>query len=244
MSRIDLSPRLARSSTLVGQDLVDPVFFLLIRPEPSWIDGRMTAGGFAVPTGLVCNLLLGILRDGKPRHGYALAKDYERRTALTLGAGTVYRELKGLAEAGLVRPVDNPAGADPRRLPHQITRRGAEAFESWFSHVPEVSVGNDSELAARVTFLPEIDSELAARVTERFRINYWMVAKSLERDLEECLRGQTSDAAPAPHPILIHRRLRLVQAELDFLDEVRRKYALTTVAQESEPVRSSDAKRA
>jgi DNA-binding PadR family transcriptional regulator len=193
-----------------------------------------------VPTRLVCNLLLGLLSDGHPRHGYALAKEYESRTGLTLSAGSVYRELKSLAEAGLVSPVDNPAGADPRRLPHQITRRGRGAFDEWFGRIPEVTIGTDGELAARVTFLPEIDRDVAARVVERFRISYWMLAKTLEQELEECLTASGTEAAPAPHPILIHRRLRLVEAELEFLDEVRRKYSLTPTSNEQVDERKQD----
>ncbi|MBM4245294.1 MAG: hypothetical protein FJ148_16020 [Deltaproteobacteria bacterium] len=193
-----------------------------------------------MPARVVCNLLLGILSDGRPRHGYALAKDYERRTGLTLSAGSVYRELRALAESGHVRTVDNAAGADPRRLPHEITRRGRDAFEEWFARTPEVSIGTDGELAARVTFLPDVDRALASRVVERFRIGYWMLAKSLEHELEECLRVHQVDGPVAPHPILIHRRLRLVEAELEFLDEVRRRYALpvgvTEPAAESAPV--------
>lgn len=197
-----------------------------------------------MPVRVVCNLLLGILSDGKPRHGYALAKDYERRTGLTLSAGSVYRELRALAETGLVRPVDNPAGADPRRLPHEITGRGREAFEDWFARAPEPSIGTDGELAARVTFLPEVDRDLAARVVERFRVGYWMLAKTLEHDLEECLRTHQVDGAVEPHPILIHRRLRLVEAELEFLDEVRRRYALPAGVREPVAVPSASVKTA
>jgi len=43
MSRIDLAPGSARSSTGVGQDLFDPVSLLLIRRGTSSIDGRTTA---------------------------------------------------------------------------------------------------------------------------------------------------------------------------------------------------------
>jgi DNA-binding PadR family transcriptional regulator len=183
-----------------------------------------------VRIGVVCNLLLGILRDGQPRHGYALAKDYERRTGLVLGLGNVYRKLRSLADGGLVHPVDNPAGADPRRLPHRITELGSSTFDDWFCRVPDASPGTSGELAARVAFLPYVPSELASRVIERARGSYLVLARKLENELEKSLRAQHTDVA-APHPILVRRRVRLIEAELAFLDEVGRTYALSHIAQ-------------
>src|SRR5207302_10584200 len=53
-------------------------------------------------------LVLGLLRDGKPRHGYALMKDYRDRSGVQLSTGSFYRELQKLAAKGLVRTSANP----------------------------------------------------------------------------------------------------------------------------------------
>ena len=74
-------------------------------------------------------LVLGLLRHGEPRHGYALMKEYQEHTGLRLSTGNFYRELQRLSVEGLVRTASNPEGADPRRAPYRITEAGA-AFDA------------------------------------------------------------------------------------------------------------------
>ena len=168
-------------------------------------------------------VLLGMLRDGGLRHGYGLAKEYEQRTGVKVVAGNVYRELRKLVDEGLVERAPNSEGADPRRMPHVITEAGLDTFGDWFSTIPLSSVrdGSDGELAARLTFFVEVDPEMASTVLERFRLDYWRHAKQLEQDLEKTLRLGLDESKA--HPMLVHRRLRHVETELEFLDEVLEK---------------------
>ena len=58
-------------------------------------------------------LVLGLLRNGDARHGYAVIKDYRKRTGQEASSGNFYRELQRLVGEGLVRTATNPPGADP-----------------------------------------------------------------------------------------------------------------------------------
>jgi len=59
-----------------------------------------------------------------PRHGYALIKDVEEISGVTLGPGTLYGVLAQLEEEGLVEPLP----AEDRRRPYRLTGAGAAAL--------------------------------------------------------------------------------------------------------------------
>jgi DNA-binding PadR family transcriptional regulator len=64
-------------------------------------------------------LVLTSLAEG-PKHGYALIKDIEEFSGVTLGPGTLYGALARLEREGLARLL--PAQA--RRHPYEITEEG------------------------------------------------------------------------------------------------------------------------
>lgn len=64
-------------------------------------------------------LILTSLASG-PKHGYALARDIEEFSGVTLGPGTLYGAITRLEEHGLIEPV----GQRDRRRPYRITRAG------------------------------------------------------------------------------------------------------------------------
>src|SRR5665213_443634 len=70
-------------------------------------------------------LILTSLASGD-KHGYALAKDVEAFSGVTLGPGTLYGAISRLEERGLIAPVPS----DDRRQPYQITASGRTALES------------------------------------------------------------------------------------------------------------------
>src|SRR5437773_2069439 len=76
-------------------------------------------------------LILGLLRDGAPRHGYAVAKAYKLRSGGKISTGNFYRELQRLVADGLACTASNPPGADPRRTPYAITTVGRATFDAW-----------------------------------------------------------------------------------------------------------------
>ena len=79
--------------------------------------------------------ILGLLRNRKAVHGYALTKEYNKRTGRSYGAGYFYRQLHELQAAGLIRDIPTPPEMDRRRSLYEITDRGIEAFRSWFCAV-------------------------------------------------------------------------------------------------------------
>jgi DNA-binding PadR family transcriptional regulator len=68
---------------------------------------------------------------GGEQHGYAVMLDVERRTsgAIALHAGSLYRALNRLLEAGLIEELDErpaPEHDDDRRRYYRLTPRGLE----------------------------------------------------------------------------------------------------------------------
>jgi DNA-binding PadR family transcriptional regulator len=68
---------------------------------------------------------------GGEQHGYAVMLDVERRSsgAINLHAGSLYRALNRLLEAGLIEELDerpDPADDDERRRYYRLTARGRE----------------------------------------------------------------------------------------------------------------------
>jgi len=168
-------------------------------------------------------LVLGMLRDGEPRHGYALMKEYKEHTGLRLSTGNFYRELQRLALEGLVRNVDNPEGADPRRAPYRITEAGTDAFQAWVTGPdgPAVSDYQD-ELASRALFIPEADPTVASKVLDRWQQALWIDGKILERQREAAL-AHSVNGRPGSRTLalLIGRRLKHIAADVEFLEEFR-----------------------
>src|SRR5262245_25740601 len=93
---------------------------------------------------MVRYLILGLLRDGVVRHGYALMKEYRDGSGIAVSAGNVYRELQSLVAQGWVRAAVNPPEADSRRLPYAITPAGIDAVDRW------LSTSRDAALSQRV----------------------------------------------------------------------------------------------
>src|SRR5687767_864541 len=90
---------------------------------------RLNLNGFLPLTPVAFEILLA-LADGD-QHGYAVMLDVERRTsgAISLHAGTLYRALNRLLEAGLIKEIDerpDPADDDERRRYYRLTPRGRD----------------------------------------------------------------------------------------------------------------------
>jgi DNA-binding PadR family transcriptional regulator len=64
-------------------------------------------------------------------HGLAIADAVEEETdgQIRLGPGTLYRSLKDMSEAGLLRPVA-AGGADPRRKIYELTGDGRSLVQA------------------------------------------------------------------------------------------------------------------
>ena len=86
----------------------------------------------------VFHILLALADDRL--HGLGIAERVEGATegAVELGPGTLYRSLKEMAAEGLVREVDAPEDADPRRKYYAITPAGREAVAAEAAHLERV----------------------------------------------------------------------------------------------------------
>lgn len=167
--------------------------------------------------------LLGLLKGGS-YHGYALAKEYRRRSGAQVAFGQVYRELRGLVEQGYAERVQAAPDEDSRRTPYRITDRGVVAFDDWFREVPEGAPYNESELAVRVMFFAEVELAEASQVLGRWKFGLWQLSKELEIELECALEDALGEISP--RVLLINRRMGHVSAELQFIENVQRTFDL------------------
>jgi PadR family transcriptional regulator PadR len=84
----------------------------------------------------LASLILAVLED-RPLHGYAIAREIERRSEnlLRYGEGSLYPALRTLESQGHVQPSWDTAGPGPARKVYQITTDGLKelvrAKKSW-----------------------------------------------------------------------------------------------------------------
>lgn len=162
--------------------------------------------------------ILGLLRKQEPFHGYALMKEYNRRTGRNCGAGYFYRQLGELMTEGLVRQAPNPLGSDARRTPYEITEPGLEAFDEWFEDIPRDPLDPDVERIARAMFFCDVEPDVGERVLGLWRLDLLEKSKALQRELQYA-RQKRQDLADIK-PMLLRRDLYRLAADLEFLEEV------------------------
>ena len=172
-------------------------------------------------------LVLGLLRDGKPRHGYGLMKAYQERSGIVIGTGSFYRALQSLAAEGLVRKTANPAGDDPRRTPHIITAAGIAAFDDWIRANDSNAISRTyDELFNRVLFLGETEAPLARSIIDQWQEVLCARGRALERAREAALARAKRTGQPtfAALPLLLARCAKHVAADWVFLKALRVAY--------------------
>ena len=194
-------------------------------------------------------LILGLLRGGSRMHGYALVKEYRKRSGAEVSTGNFYRELQRLVADGLIRGAVNPSEADPRRMPYEISDDGMAFFDGWLTAQQAASGGfSEDDLSARALFIPDLDPAAVAALLGRLQDNLWFWGKQLERDRQRALTD--ADGAPQPawltvRSLLLARRLKYVAADLDFIEAVRAEHETwlaTTPAGESSAATDVDAR--
>jgi DNA-binding PadR family transcriptional regulator len=175
-------------------------------------------------------LILGLLRDGRARHGYALAKEYQRGCGGRMSVGNAYSELQGLVAKGWVRSAVNPPGSDPRRMPYQITDAGCRAFDAWMSApAPRVTTEHRDELSLRAFLIAQTGSHVAAGVLDDWQEQLLLRRRLFEREAARAPAGSEGGAFRV-NRLLLARRLRHVTVDLDFVAEFRRAYRAWEVA--------------
>jgi DNA-binding PadR family transcriptional regulator len=169
-------------------------------------------------------LLLGLLRDGTPRHGYALAKEYRRGCCVRLSLGNVYRELQRLVAAGLTRTAASPPGSDPRRASYQITEAGCRAFDAWIA-APALWVASEprDELSLRAYLIARTGSAQAPEVLDHWQEELLHRRRLFEREAAVAPAGADGNGV-AVMRLLRARRLRHVAVDLEFVEALRSEY--------------------
>ncbi len=173
-------------------------------------------------------VVLGLLHEGTPKHGYALMKAYRDRVGVQMSTGSFYRDLQWLVASGFVRVVDRASDSDPRRTPYQITESGRAEFRRWFTDVAQVTAGgkHEDELSERVAFLADVSPTEACAVLDQVQDDLWIRTKALERARSVALTDtatQGTNGLPV-RAIVLARRLRHIAAELAFLADLRQTY--------------------
>ena len=161
------------------------------------------------------DVILGLLRDGQQRHGYELVVQYRSRTGLSPGAGNFYRELQRLLVERLVEVGINPPGADPRRRPYRILKRGTLAFDRWLTSGRR----HDRDLWERLLFLDRMPSQARDRLLRIQEDTLVAELKVVQLDAQSDSQGTSPFCDVAP--LLRVRRLRLIESELAFVRDAR-----------------------
>jgi DNA-binding PadR family transcriptional regulator len=175
--------------------------------------------------GMLRYVLLGLLADGKPAHGYALMKAYWQRAGVRLSIGNVYRELQRLMAEQCIVTVANPAGADPRRAPYAITDVGREKLKRWLSQSAHLLTRpQPDELSHRLALIGDMDPELAARLLDDVHDELWRRAKILEREraAAECKERDPDELGTlATLGVLLARQARHLSVDIELVAEMR-----------------------
>jgi DNA-binding PadR family transcriptional regulator len=100
--------------------------------------------GDTAPLKLIELLVLAVLAEG-PQHGYALAREIERRSRARtrVRPGDLYRVLYRMTRAGLIDEADPPAAAgdDTRRAYYRITPVGRRTAREEAAYLQDVCAG-------------------------------------------------------------------------------------------------------
>lgn len=108
--------------------------------------------GRELPKGDIPLLVLSVLTDA-PRHGYAIAREIERRSgqSLTLREGALYPALRVLEQDGLVQSNWEVPVSGPARKVYALTEAGktelsrrAEAWQRYARTMETIIAGGDN----------------------------------------------------------------------------------------------------
>jgi len=169
-------------------------------------------------------VLLALMADGRPTHGYALMKAFAERSGVHASIGNVYRELQRLLGEGLIVTVENPAGADARRAPYVITAAGRAALAAWLAAPAEAFVRTAPDaIVYRLALVADVDAAQAAAFLDDLHAELASQLRVAERDQAAARLGDERTACGLPtRTILLGRRARAIAADAELVAELRR----------------------
>jgi DNA-binding PadR family transcriptional regulator len=154
---------------------------------------------------------------GEGIHGYRLGRALSQSPLglSPLRLGQVYRALRALERAALVRSQLEPGGARPARHRYSVTREGAEAFLRWVSHLGQGAGSVRERLLNRLRFVdrlpPATIRGLLAEATSECDVE-------LRTTQRRAARGRRTDGGAAGlHSLLLQAR---ITGDRHWLDEV------------------------
>jgi len=162
-------------------------------------------------------LILGILNDQKPRHGYEVKQILESWNAdkwANIGYGSIYFALKKMAEEGLLKILEDQEGKQDKTV-YQITQAGSNDFmvmlrKQWLELKPSVD-----PFQVALTFMQYLPKNELLVALEHRADTWRHVIKTANRVLPVALKGMT-----LPKHIDENHRLVLAhyQTELDWIE--------------------------
>ena len=156
--------------------------------------------------------LIGLLAREGPQTGYQLARAFDRSVNFVWHArhGQIYPELARLAEAGLIRHVeDGPRGAKV----YEVTDAGIAELRRWILDVP-VAVGTRNETLLRVFFGYLVEpAEL-----EAFLLSEAARYRGLLGVLEGFAAGEATSPSERASELTVHAGIRMLNAQIDWAE--------------------------
>jgi DNA-binding PadR family transcriptional regulator len=168
------------------------------------------------------HLILGLLRDGRARHGYELISDYRARSGLPINTGNFYRECSKLSAQGLIVAARTPPPADSRRIPYRITADGCREFDGWLLEPSR----QDGPLDGWLLFAEMLSAEDCRRLLDRIQEDLWLENKSLARARADALARahRSGNDQYQPLAFILLRRIKQTAADLEFIEELRQEF--------------------
>jgi len=171
-------------------------------------------------------LLLGLLNDKKPRHGYEIKQELESWNAekwANISYGSIYFALKKMEEENLLKSVDEVRSISnkPDRNLYEITQSGTEQFlmllrKQWWEMKPIID-----PFQVPLTFMNYMSNDELIAAFEYRMDSLKIRIKSLERMV--AIRIQ--DAKPMPAHIAQNLKLNIAHSktELEWIEETLKK---------------------
>ena len=156
--------------------------------------------------------LIGLLAREGPQTGYQLARAFDRSVNFLWHArhGQIYPELARLAEAGLIRHVeDGPRGAKV----YEVTDAGVAELRRWILEVP-VAGGTRNETLLRVFF---------GYLVEPPQLEAFLLGEAARyRSLLAVLEGFAAEEATSPSgrasALTVHQGIRVLNAQIEWAE--------------------------
>jgi DNA-binding PadR family transcriptional regulator len=161
-------------------------------------------------------LILGLLRDGRPRWAFKLAGDYEYRSGNTGYPANVARELKKLKDDGLVARESVGPGEDERRIPYVITPKGCALFDDWLASPKAIA----EAFTTWVLFIDRVPAETRVRLLSRLEDELWFQLKRARGDCEEALANSGRNGDERFNPEALRWRIKQLSSHLEYVREL------------------------